>query len=188
MYPYLINAQNDYGHTPLMLAAGNKDIALVDILLEFNPDLEITDNHGNNVSIYTQQNNEVGKVIREKVEKYDKQSRERNQKLEKMWFELTNSKPSSHTPNILPELKRLLEEKPSLVNTKNKDGITGLFTAVMQGNLKVLDFLLQYDPDLNILDSKGKNVFDYANGESLAILSRHRIFAFVKDKKNDNYV
>ena len=51
--------------------------------------------------------------------------------------------------NRLPELTALIAQYPHLVNENDKDGLTLLFKAIQQNNLRALELLIEKDADLH---------------------------------------
>ena len=63
---------------------------------------------------------------------------------------------SAASQNCVPELKELLDEKPSYINKPSSSGETALHKAAAKGSLECITLLLQRGGNVNILDKQGR--------------------------------
>ena len=63
-------------------------------------------------------------------------------------------------------IKALIQKYPDFVNWKNDFGANGLHMAALQGNIPVLDYLVNdLKMDINSTDDDGDGILDYARGD-----------------------
>lgn len=63
----------------------------------------------------------------------------------------------------LPEVKRILEEQPEMIDEKDENGILMALLAAKTGNLKLVKYIVEYSrASMNISDSMHKNILHYA--------------------------
>ena len=63
-------------------------------------------------------------------------------------------------------IKALIQKYPDFVNWENSNGANGLHTAASQGNIPVLDYLVNdLKMDINSTDYEGRGVLYYAKDE-----------------------
>lgn len=62
----------------------------------------------------------------------------------------------------LTEVKRLLEEEPSLIEERDKDGVTMQFLAARTGNIELMKYIVEYSrANFNTTDDNYKNTLHY---------------------------
>ena len=62
----------------------------------------------------------------------------------------------------LPEVKRILEEEPSLVDERNADDIAMQFLAAKTGNLELVKYIVEYSrANFNTTDNHHRNTLHY---------------------------
>lgn len=72
--------------------------------------------------------------------------------------------------NLFPTAEYLLE-KGADVNAQGNDGCTALMLAVVNQNVRMIKLLLQYNPDIALVDAKGKTALEYAKDMKLRMIS-----------------
>ncbi len=147
-----INAADENGVTPIMVAAHLKDGSILRQLLAVGSNLDMKDNQGNDVFYYAreprilkalQQHRAIGKASPKTIET-------------PMTFALL------HEPYIVTTLIA----DGQYINTPNSDGVTPLMIAAMQGKSVVVKELLTAGADLFAKDKNGKTAFDYAKDQN----------------------
>ena len=63
----------------------------------------------------------------------------------------------------IPEVKRILEDKPELIDEKDEKGMLMALLAAKTGNLKLVRYIVEYSrASMNITDDNNKNMLHYA--------------------------
>lgn len=63
----------------------------------------------------------------------------------------------------LPEVKRILEDEPALIDEVDKDGVAMAFLAAKTGDLSLVRYIVEYSrANMNITDAKHRNLLHYA--------------------------
>lgn len=63
----------------------------------------------------------------------------------------------------LAEVKRILEDKPEVIDQKDENGVLMAFLAAKTGNLKLVQYIVEYSrASMNIYDNNHKNMLHYA--------------------------
>ena len=63
----------------------------------------------------------------------------------------------------IPEVKRILEDKPELIDEKDEKGVLMALLAAKTGNLKLVRYIVEYSrASMNITDDNHKNMLHYA--------------------------
>ncbi len=62
----------------------------------------------------------------------------------------------------LEKLKKVLSEKPELIDIKDGRGMTALHRATIRGHKEIVEFLISKNADLNTKDSQGKTALQHA--------------------------
>lgn len=176
-----VNAQNEEGLTPLMLASIEGHTKLVEFLISEGCDVSLSDNSGGTALMWAMLNGklDIVKLILKNGPKFDFKDRNVN------WSELdlavesgnprmvklllneglidTNSaliKAAEH--NKIKIIKNLLKIGAD-VNSTGNEGITPLMAAAANGNIKTVKLLIKNGADVNAVEKKGNwTVLDYA--------------------------
>lgn len=75
---------------------------------------------------------------------------------------MRNIKDAIYLENI-EEVKRILEQEPSLIDEKDEFGVMMPFLAAKTGNLKLVKYIVEYSrANMNIRDSEQRNMLSYA--------------------------
>ncbi len=194
-----VNVQNKEGQTPLMLAAQNGDLKIMEELIKRGADPYIADrdnltafNYANfdraGVNIYDQLNKFVlersvqrtidqEKRVQKKVEKPIVSARqiEAQEKLNSKLF-------YSNTPQ---KIKEALAQGAD-INTQNEKGQTALMLASRYGVRPAMQELINQGADETIKDKEGYIARDYARGGGPVVYDTY-FYHGGKSKKIDNY-
>lgn len=150
------NLQDKTGSTALMAAVTTGDLAIVNMFLEHDPDLEVKNTGGYNALMIALVNRKADMAIVNALI-------EKGAKLDAIDFTsqsgigdtlLTNAAESER-----PDKIEFMLNNGAKVNATNKRGYTPLMIAAKQGNAKVVKLLLSHKADVHIKASDGQNAY-----------------------------
>ncbi len=143
-----VNAKGKNGKTALMVACEHQYDNIIKLLLEWGADVSITNDAGKTVLDYMSEKTEIGKLLRETTIKQKKKACQTKKAIlnNKLIYACRNNRPQY--------LETVLKEGGN-INTKNKEGLTGLMLTCTKGNVGAANVLLKND-DLNV-NAKDKN-------------------------------
>lgn len=155
-----INALDEFGNTPLILAVGNADTPLIKLLIAHRADLEIKNNEGDSALTLAGHESVVGKDF---VELKDAQRIEMFRILladgAKVSREIVDA---ADQENL--ELVKILLAHHADINARSPNGMTALHCAVDRGYVEVVTFLLKHGADATLRNDAGKSPMDLAEG------------------------
>ena len=146
-----VNVQDQYGRTPLMIAASNYDTKMIKMLLANYADANIKDNSGSTVLIQAVVlgHMETFKLL---IDTYYGRISQKNKDAA-----LLRAVKLRRT-----EMVRSLIENHSNVNAKLPDGKTALMIASFRGYSEIVKMLLENGVDVNLKDKRGRTALFFA--------------------------
>lgn len=165
-----INQKDARGKTPFSIACLNKDEPTINLFLEHHPDINTQDELGNTPLHNAIPSKKIlGILLDRGAIQYKKDV-----------FGLTVLHAASED---LDTVEYLLKKgvSPNLINDEEQ---TLMHTAVLDGNIKLADTLINYGADINFRDKKGKSPLFYANNaETLKYLIEKGAKIEIPDQK-----
>ena len=157
-----INAVDNNGRTPLMIAVFRDQGAIVKILLENGAQVNFQDNKGETALMYSVliNNEDIARLLIKKGANVHLYSRLGSTALTLAAYY-----------NRLGMIK-LLVAQGAKINVKMKDGSTPLIKAAYRGNDRICDLLLSQGADINDTDNNGRNALMVAIGARKMAVSK----------------
>ena len=141
-----VNAANDYGVTPLSLAATNGSAAVLDALLRAGTDANVALPTGETALMTAVRSGTVAAVRRLLEGGADPNPRQASMGQSALMWAATAQK---------PEIARLLIESGAEVNASSESGFTALMFAARKGGIQLAELLLDSGADINTAASDG---------------------------------
>ncbi|MBI5817915.1 MAG: ankyrin repeat domain-containing protein [Verrucomicrobia bacterium] len=137
--PELVNERDKYESTPLHCAVFQRKKAIVELLLAYKANVNAKDGGGfTPIAFVRLFNPELAALLRSHGATYSDQP----------IFDAIED-------NDVAKVKQLLEEKPELVNERDKGGRTPLHYAVFRGGKAIVELLFAYKANVNAKDNDG---------------------------------
>ena len=155
-----INALNEFGSTPLIIAVGNADIPLIKLLIARGADLHIKNNEGDTALTLAGHQSVVGADM---VEFEDAQRIAIFRVLLAAGAKVTREIVNAADQDNL-ELVKLLLAHHADVNARSPNGMTALHCAVDRGYVEVVTFLLKRGADATLRNDAGQSPMDLTEG------------------------
>jgi ankyrin repeat protein len=156
-----IEAKDQSGSTPLMIAVGNADAAMVKFLLDRGASVDTRNTHGANVLMEAAQMGHVS-IIELLLQKETDQRALNEAILRDIEYQPTiirqeSSKVADQPEDADPFVKtvKLLLDKGADINARNEEGATLLIEAAGFGRLAIVKMLIQKGADLEARSNNG---------------------------------
>ncbi len=147
----LLDAKNDEGQTPLMLAAKSQNKKMMDLLLFYGADTSVCDNFNNTAINYAGKDTLAREHLEQQIQRI-----ENGEEIERP--EVPDFLPSFEEQKLPTDQSfQVLKE----INSENPDSFFLLMQAVENANVEFLGVLIQAGVDVNQADSEGIKPLDY---------------------------
>lgn len=148
-----LSIKTDKGYTPLHLAAENNRLEATTLLIDASSEIEAVNEEGNTPLLLATQEGAIETILL--LIKNNADLLQSNHKGETALHLAVRS-------NSKAIVDRLIEVRPSLIIRENRQGMTPLHTAVIEGNYYAIHILLQEGADPCTEDNRGFSAIDLA--------------------------
>ena len=152
-----VNAQNNYGESPLMKAIANRNIDMVELLIKNGADVNAQNNYGESPLMKAIKKNDIDIV--ELLIRNDADVNAQNNygespvimAVENIYYE-----------NYCNDIIELLIKNGADVNAQDNYGDSPLMRAIVEGKLNVVELLIKNGANINAQNNEGKSALHLA--------------------------